>query len=493
MTTRPGYVWDATASAWVEIGQAAVVSPIKYQTSAPSSPATGDIWIDSDDDVPSVDSTLYYRWTKTMSGGETSLSGTDNNSLALKYTAGYESVFINGVLQVRGSDYVATTGTTVTGLTALTASDVVTVESIVAYSVGDTYTQSQMTSLLDAKSPVSTTGLVLINTTTFTTQASVSFNDVFSATYNNYLIHFALDGSTTQQDVNFRFRVASADNSSANYSRTALSQVSTTVSGQSLTAQTSWLGVGSAVSTQRQYADLTVFNPFATQYTAGMSNVLSTPNGATYQDRRMYGTTVTTSYTGFTLIPAAGTITGTVSVYGYKIQEIGMTRARDVSTPTALVLISSTTIGSAVSSVTVNNAFSSTYDNYKILISGGVASTAQNMTLQLGSTATGYYWSYAGITFGNVGANGNGSNSTSFIGVGVGTTTATSANFDLESPFLSDETVVRFTRVDVQTGGSSATGGGFLNNTTSYTGFTIAPVSGTYTGGTIRVYGYKNS
>ena len=89
MTTRPGYVWDATASEWVEIGQAAVVSPFKYQTSQPSSPATGDIWIDSDEDVPSVDSTLYYRWTKTMSGGETSLSGTDNNSLALKYTPGY--------------------------------------------------------------------------------------------------------------------------------------------------------------------------------------------------------------------------------------------------------------------------------------------------------------------------------------------------------------------------------------------------------------------
>ena len=142
MTTRPGYVWDATASEWVEIGQAAVVAPIAYQTCAPSSPATGDIWIDSDDDVPSVDSTLYYRWTKTMSGGETSLSGTDNNSLALKYTPGYESVFINGVLQVRGSDYVATTGTTVTGLIALTASDVVMVESIIAYSVGDTYTQA---------------------------------------------------------------------------------------------------------------------------------------------------------------------------------------------------------------------------------------------------------------------------------------------------------------------------------------------------------------
>jgi len=318
MTTRPGYVWDATASEWVEIGQAAVVSPFKYQTSQPSSPATGDIWIDSDDEVPSVDSTLYYRWTKTMSGGETSLSGTDNNSLALKYTPGYESVFINGVLQVRGSDYVATTGTTVTGLIALTANDVVMVESIIAYSVGDTYTQSQMTSLLDAKSPVSTTGLVLLNTTTFTTQASVSFDNVFSATYDNYLIHIANTGSTTAVDVIMRLRASGVDNSSANYSRSSLYQSSTTVSGQLLTSQTSWIGVSSAISTQRQFSQLTVFNPFAAQYTAAIGDLVDTPNGSTNQSRRGFGTTVTTSYDGFSIIPNSGTITGTIKVYGYK-------------------------------------------------------------------------------------------------------------------------------------------------------------------------------
>ena len=195
MTTRPGYVWDATASEWVEIGQAAVVSPFKYQTSQPSSPATGDIWIDSDDEVPSVDSTLYYRWTKTMSGGETSLSGTDNNSLALKYTPGYESVFINGVLQVRGSDYVATTGTTVTGLIALTASDVVMVESIVAYSTGDTYTQSTLNTMFATERSGSvlqvvqgTTSTSVSNTTG--TPALTGLNVTFTPKYANSKLLF---------------------------------------------------------------------------------------------------------------------------------------------------------------------------------------------------------------------------------------------------------------------------------------------------------------
>jgi hypothetical protein len=61
----------------------------------------------------------------------------------LQYTAGYEKVFLNGVLLVRGVDYTATTGTTVTGLTALVASDVVEVFSVLARAIADVYTQTQ--------------------------------------------------------------------------------------------------------------------------------------------------------------------------------------------------------------------------------------------------------------------------------------------------------------------------------------------------------------
>ena len=46
-----------------------------------------------------------------------------------------------------------------------------------------------------------------------------------------------------------------------------------------------------------------------------------------------------------------------------------------------LTLISSTTIGSAVSSVTVSNVFSSTYDNYLITVNGGAASTDMNLNM----------------------------------------------------------------------------------------------------------------
>jgi hypothetical protein len=82
-----------------------------------------------------------------MAGGETSVSGTDDNAVTLSYTVGLEQVFINGVLQVRGSDYTATTGTSVTGLTALVAGDIVTVVCYAPFNIANTIAPT----LVDAK------------------------------------------------------------------------------------------------------------------------------------------------------------------------------------------------------------------------------------------------------------------------------------------------------------------------------------------------------
>jgi hypothetical protein len=74
-------------------------------------------------------------WRKTMSGGETSLSGYDNASQALSYTPGQEQVYLNGILLVRGDDYTATNGTSITGLSALAASDFVQINCYNNFSV----------------------------------------------------------------------------------------------------------------------------------------------------------------------------------------------------------------------------------------------------------------------------------------------------------------------------------------------------------------------
>lgn len=158
-----------------------------------------------------------------------------------------------------------------------------------------------------------------------------------------------------------------------------------------------------------------------------------------------------------------------------------------------LTLISATTIGSAVSTVTVSNAFSATYDNYKVTISGGVTSvTTTDIRMTLGSTATGYYQAQ---WYGQYGpSNGAGYDANiAYWHPGRGTSQNISMNMDLFNPFLAKETWATYQNLGVNTGDYVYQGSAFLNNTTSYTAFTIVPAGGTMTGGTIRVYGYQNS
>jgi hypothetical protein len=168
MAAVPIYVWNGTA--WQETGPVIPASPIKYQASAPTSPSTGDIWIDSDADV-TTGSQQFQRFRFVASGGETSISGVDANGATLAYTAGTEIVVLNGSTLVRGQDYTATNGTSITGLSpALVASDVLEVFSFMAFNVANTYTQSQADGLFV---PKSAGGLELLSTTTLSGTSTV--------------------------------------------------------------------------------------------------------------------------------------------------------------------------------------------------------------------------------------------------------------------------------------------------------------------------------
>jgi len=81
-------------------------------------------------------------WRKTAVGGETSLSGYDNATQALSYTPGQEQVYLNGILLVRGSDYTATNGTSITGLTALVVDDFIQINCYNNFSVASVPTAS---------------------------------------------------------------------------------------------------------------------------------------------------------------------------------------------------------------------------------------------------------------------------------------------------------------------------------------------------------------
>ena len=148
------------------------------------------------------------------------------------------------------------------------------------------------------------------------------------------------------------------------------------------------------------------------------------------------------------------------------------------------------TIGSAVSSVAITNAYSADYDAYKIIITGGVASATVDLgIINTGSTAS-YLYGYMIVNYSTgVITSVNSAAGTSIPYIGTGSTTAIRANFDVLNPFLAKPTTFNANIASVANGGSS---NGLHNVSTSYTGFTITPSSGTLTGGTIRIYGYNN-
>lgn len=99
----------------------------------------------------SISSTAdIYRFRFTASGGETSITGTDDNGLTLAYIPGKEQVYLNGVLLARTSDYTASNGSSITSLAALAASDIVEVITFTAFELADSIARS----LFDAKGDI---------------------------------------------------------------------------------------------------------------------------------------------------------------------------------------------------------------------------------------------------------------------------------------------------------------------------------------------------
>lgn len=325
--TKPLYFYNGTT--FEQVGPTTPQSPIAYQTSAPTGPATGDLWVDSDGDVDTYNRQLT-RYYFVATAAQTTISGVDANSLTLAYVAGSEAVYVNGALQVRGQDYTATNGTSVVMSSALAVNDVVEIFAYTAFTVANAYTKAESDSLVGAAPglkllvPTSVavgSGTASIGTAgqvTFSSASSVSLNGVFTSTYDNYFVIY--QGSfTTAANTSLRLRSAGSDLSSALY-RYAVHHVSTNADHLLTTGNTQTSGYIVSTNLNRHTAQITFFNPFLTaktqfdvQFGSGRDATVFASSGSGTNEYD-----ATTSVDAFTLI-FSQTGTGTVSVYGYKV------------------------------------------------------------------------------------------------------------------------------------------------------------------------------
>jgi hypothetical protein len=158
-----------------------------------------------------------------------------------------------------------------------------------------------------------------------------------------------------------------------------------------------------------------------------------------------------------------------------------------------LILVKEQTIGSAVSSVVVSDAFSADFDNYKVIITGGAGTTSQQISLQLGATTSGFYGGSSRISFSSGTFASTGYNNSATITCARANVDGIAGNFDILTPFLAKNTIISGIDLALTSAGSGGHQAAYMDNILSYTDFTIAPTASTITGGTIRVYGYRGN
>ncbi len=162
-------------------------------------------------------------------------------------------------------------------------------------------------------------------------------------------------------------------------------------------------------------------------------------------------------------------------------------RAQDMNA-VGLWLIKSQVVGSGVSSVTVNDAFTNDFDNFRIIYSDGTQSANNSLNIRLGASSASYFGGWNGAFYATGSANVGSNNNTSQLLIGGGDSNGSSICCDVMIPNRTKYTNFTFNGVFVD---SAIVGAGRHAVAAAYTGFTILTGAGTMSGGTIRVYGYQ--
>jgi hypothetical protein len=163
-----------------------------------------------------------------------------------------------------------------------------------------------------------TPGLTLITTGTASAAASITVNTCFTTTYDEYLLVVDVTGSTSGQ-LRLQMRNAGSTITASNYQwfRMGYNNGGATENASG-SAETSWL-FGYAHSTTPSVATINLYDPLVSRvanhnaYATSINNLET--NVAVFATGLRY--TSAQAFDSFVLSVSAGTITGTVRVYGY--------------------------------------------------------------------------------------------------------------------------------------------------------------------------------
>jgi hypothetical protein len=251
--------------------------------------------------------------TFTFALSDTTKTVTANNSAASAYTIPPQSAVV-------WEDYTTLRLLNLgAGVVTLTAGAGVTINgtaTVAQYSSATLIRTASNTWTITGAS--SAPGRVLLKTELPSAASSVIFNDVFSATYKQYEIAWAITGTATTELL-ARMRVSGTDESGSIYRSQIMYGNNSSISATRLAAQTA-MAIGQ-IRTTRTGSLVTMTSPYEAIVTSSVCSQADFAGGTVtdISTEVMAGVlNNTTSYTGITIFPGSGTITGKISIFGIK-------------------------------------------------------------------------------------------------------------------------------------------------------------------------------
>lgn len=150
---------------------------------------------------------------------------------------------------------------------------------------------------------------------TFSGASSVSLNNCFTSTSDNYLIVWDSVLASGVANLLFTLRVSGTNATGSNYNYLTSNKTGTSNPAATFSSQTS-INIGLINETKPNVAYTNIFKPFLAEPTGVISRQTSTYSTAYSRLVEGYHT-LSTSYDGFTMTIDASTISGTIRVYAY--------------------------------------------------------------------------------------------------------------------------------------------------------------------------------
>lgn len=158
-------------------------------------------------------------------------------------------------------------------------------------------------------------GLIPLITQSFSSSGAISIDNIFSSTYDHYRLILKINGASATQELRVKGRTSGGDANGAWYTGLLGSNYNgATEYATTVNTQYGYIGATTNPQGGRVFSIVDILGPNTNQVTQLSINAFKPDTGLIGYSMEL----VTTPYTGLTVYPSTGTISGTISIYAYK-------------------------------------------------------------------------------------------------------------------------------------------------------------------------------